>query len=201
MTTTSIRKRNKFTHFSEHALQRIKERTRMSESKIARKIDTAKAVDIGDEPGLNRKHWLFYSLYDDSCFVAIQDSITGLVITVLTIEYHERIAWKIDADHILTAKGRNSKKITNTGVKIIYIKARYKSNNKFKVKTLYKLNACDYGYDLKEVTVSNSFEADIKRACERNKIEIDQVLQVVLTMGNNGEPMFIDWKYYYAKII
>ena len=63
MTTTSIRKRNKFTHFSEHALQRIKERTRMSESKIARKIDTAKAVDIGDEPGLNRKHWLFYSLY------------------------------------------------------------------------------------------------------------------------------------------
>lgn len=74
----------RFAHFSRHALKRIKQRTGVNYFSIADILDGRMAVDIGQEPVFGRRHWLFYSEPDDCCFVAIQDSMSGLVITVLT---------------------------------------------------------------------------------------------------------------------
>jgi len=40
-------------------------------------------------------HHLFFSPPDAQCFVAVQDSEDGAVITVLPIDYHESCAWQV----------------------------------------------------------------------------------------------------------
>jgi len=83
------------THFTHHAYERIGERVRISPEQLARLIDNDLTVPLGMEPGRTRIHRLFYSHIDEQCFVIIQDERTGSVITVLPVDYHERIAWKI----------------------------------------------------------------------------------------------------------
>ena len=96
----------KFTVFSRHALSRIQERTRLNETRIAEILDAGQAVFVGRKPGFDREHWLFYSPDDDDCFVAIRDRLVGKVVTVLPLDYHENLAWRIteaqcaDARHL-----------------------------------------------------------------------------------------------------
>lgn len=85
---------NKITHFSEHAMERIKLRCKLHIAEIASILDTGKFVDTGCEPGFNRHHLLFYSRKDDQCFVLIQDRFIGKVITLLPLDYHH-LAWRV----------------------------------------------------------------------------------------------------------
>ena len=125
----------RFAHFSRHALKRIKQRTGVNYFSIADILDGRMAVDIGQEPVFGRRHWLFYSEPDDCCFVAIQDSMSGLVITVLPLEYHANLAWKISLDDCQKAKtlatscagSVASSSASNIPPSIIIVKARYAS--------------------------------------------------------------------------
>lgn len=83
------------TNFSFHAYARVFDRISLSHQELAHILDAEKAFNIGQENKSNRVHKLFYSEKDDICFVAVQDIKTGTVITVLPIDYHENIAWKI----------------------------------------------------------------------------------------------------------
>ena len=91
----------RFTHFSKHAMIRISQRTKLTYFDIADILDFGLAINVGEEPVLDRKHWLFYSSADSEYFIAIQDSITGLVITVLPKHYHEKICWRIEKNNYL----------------------------------------------------------------------------------------------------
>jgi len=82
-------------HFSYHAFQRVKGRISMPHYELAKRLDGDLAINIGDEPNTNRVHKLFYSELDYMCFVAVQDSQTGMIITILPIDYHENIAWSV----------------------------------------------------------------------------------------------------------
>lgn len=98
------------TNFSNHALQRVNGRISLSHSDLAAMLNYDLALDIGAEPQTNRVHKLFYSPKDFMCFVAIQDVKTGTVITVLPLDYHECIAWKVSVEAQNKAKqlmGRN----------------------------------------------------------------------------------------------
>ena len=76
-----------FTHFSKHAFDRIAQRTHLRCEDIARILDQKLALNTGRKPGLNRNHLLFYSIPDDDFFVAIQDELTGTIVTVLPLDY------------------------------------------------------------------------------------------------------------------
>jgi hypothetical protein len=80
------------TSFTRHACSRASELLSLSTSEIADILDWDLAVDIGVDNGTNRVHRLFYSSLDGICFVAIQDSKTKAVVTILPLDYHENIS-------------------------------------------------------------------------------------------------------------
>jgi hypothetical protein len=86
------------TSFTIHAWARVYERLSLSPSDVADILDWDLAVNIGADAGSNRVHRLFYSSPDEMCFVAVQDSKTNAVITILPIDYHENISWKVSID-------------------------------------------------------------------------------------------------------
>ena len=92
------------THFSTHAYERVANRLSMNNSELAAIIDDDKFINIGEEPGHNRAHKLFYSKRDRMCFVAVQDIKIGTIITVLPIDYHNNIAWTVSMDSQRQAK-------------------------------------------------------------------------------------------------
>lgn len=93
------------TFFSRHAFLRANQRLSIDVDELAAILDNGAFVDIGSEPCTSRSHRLFYSAPDRTCFVAIQDSMTGTVVTVLPLEYHKNLAWEVsEADQSIAKK-------------------------------------------------------------------------------------------------
>ena len=192
----------RFAHFSRHALKRIKQRTGVNYFSIADMLGGGIAVDIGQESVFDRRHWLFYSEPDDSCFVAVQDSMSGLVITVLPLEYHANLAWKVSADDCRKAKtlatswtgSVNSHSSSTIRPSIIIVKARYTSDAGYaKATTLTKFKASDYGSDLCKVLNDGSFESEVIYQCKKKAIDPSTLIEVSIAIGNDGEPLTIHW--------
>lgn len=67
----------------------------MSQEELADLLDNGNSVPIGNEiRARNRMHHLFYSVTDQTCFVAVRDEKTGEVVTVLPMNFdnHCRVA-------------------------------------------------------------------------------------------------------------
>ena len=73
------------TVFSEHGSKRIRTRLSMTKTVLSDILDNHKTIDVAIEPGTNRIHRLFFSSKDQCCFLAIQDSKTGTLITVVPV--------------------------------------------------------------------------------------------------------------------
>ena len=192
----------RFTHFSKHSLKRIDQRTKLNYFLIAEMLDHELAIDVGTEIVFDRKHWLFYSYLDDCCFVAVQDCFTGLVITVLPLDYHENLAWKIDDNQLIKAKKKATLEVpsdlggsNNVPPSIIMVKARYMSDQGYqKTVTLAKLKASDYDSDLLVILKDELFESEVKHFCKLKNTEVADIFEVTVALGNDGEPLMIDWK-------
>jgi hypothetical protein len=76
------------TRFSEHALERVKERLSLSIEEVAAILDHDLAVFVGIDEYSNRHRRLFFSVPDNNFFIAIQDADSGEVVTILPLEYH-----------------------------------------------------------------------------------------------------------------
>ena len=87
-----------------HAHEKIEERLLMSAETLCELLDADIAVPTGIETSSNRHHKVFYSPLNRMCFVAVQDSKTGHIITVLPIDYHQNTAWVIAHDAQIMAK-------------------------------------------------------------------------------------------------
>lgn len=81
--------------FSYHAALRTAQRVSVPEAELARMINDGHMLDIGREPGFNRRHLLFYSQPDQNHFVVVQDYLRGKVVTVLPLDYHKNLAWDV----------------------------------------------------------------------------------------------------------
>ena len=190
----------RFAHFSKHALKRISQRTTLNYFSIADMLDYNGAIDVGSELVFDRKHWLFYSAVDNCCFVAVQDALTGLVITVLPLDYHENLAWRINDEVIEEAKRRSTsytrvkKDVPRERPSIIIVKARYISDDGHqKTSTLTKFRSSDYKDDLFKVLSDKSFESEINHHCNRKGIKTSTIYELTIALGNDGEPIVIDW--------
>ena len=92
------------THFSKHAFFRVDTRLSMTHLAVIELVEERKVINIGEEPGGHREHLLFYSRQDQQCFVAIHDYKTKTIITILPVDYHENIAWRVSIDSQQNAK-------------------------------------------------------------------------------------------------
>lgn len=90
--------------FTCHAYSRVLSRLSLSPSEVADLLDYDLAVNVGIECGTSRVHRLFFSTPDRMCFVAVQDESTGEVVTILPIDYHETIGWKVSSNAMAEAK-------------------------------------------------------------------------------------------------
>lgn len=137
--------------------------------------------------------------------VAIQNSLTGAVITVLPLDYHERIAWKVSEDDILIARGKKPKKSNKKSIKkllqlppkVIPVKVHYYSEGSIKKLVLVKLDALEYENSITQVVEDTAFELTIERLCKENGIDLKSIREVSLSIGNKGEKFFLDWRYKY----
>ena len=82
--------------FSEHAISRIWERTKLSLTDVRRLFELRNYVPIGVHNQTGHAHRLFYSEPDDDYFVAVEDERAREIITVLNFTYHN--AWPISLE-------------------------------------------------------------------------------------------------------
>jgi hypothetical protein len=163
-------------------------------------LDYGGAIDVGVEIVFDRKHWLFYSELDGRYFVAVQDIFTGLVVTVLPLDYHSNLTWKVDSNTLINAKEKACEYIPNDTTKskeppsIIIVKARYMSDHGYqKTSTLTKFKAAYYNDDIYNVLKDESFESEVDYYCKLKGIDIMQIYEIIIALGNDGEPLTIDW--------
>lgn len=86
--------------FTSHARIRLEERLSLSNEEINDLLENSKCVLLGQEE--ERVHKLFYSKPDNNYFVAIHDETTNEMVTILSLDYHNR--WVIDLDMCAEAK-------------------------------------------------------------------------------------------------
>jgi len=198
--------RHRFSYFSNHALQRIEQRTCLKPNEIADFIDFGLAVDTGTEPIFEKTHWLIYSIKDECYFFIIQDKFTGLVITILPTQYHDNLAWQVDDECFFKAKSNieqnnvsekqqefsrqfNLETTQNIKVKIRYLDL----NNEAKTKTLFNLPAIEYDYNSAKVPIDSSFKNNINQYLRIYEIKESSVFAVLLSYKKNEPPRILNW--------
>lgn len=190
---------------SVHAAQRLAERTHIREPDLLGLLDGEKSVPVGIEERTNRLHRLVYSVNDEECFVAVQDMGNGEVITVLTLEYHENLAWKISSESQnlarklalrwvrQTAEGRPPE--STSGVQIPRTSLRLRAylttiegawhGPTIKAKNLGSLSisACDRPLDALHTSIA--FCEEVRHRLKARGIETSLVRKIVGQMGKN----------------
>lgn len=94
----------RFSYLSSHAIERLEERTQMTPDEMNHLLDHNGYFKLGSHAGFHRVHLLFYSPKDENFFVAIQDERMGKVVTILPVNYHNKLAWRISQDDCDQAK-------------------------------------------------------------------------------------------------
>lgn len=199
----------RFTHFSHHAAKRVTQRTLLSRSELASVLDHRLFVHIGNEPGLPREHLLFYSLPDENLFVAVRDKLTGAVVTVLPLDYHENLAWSISPAQMKKAKEVARREAMETEanalvtiqplgsatpeapislvVSCIYLT----SSGRTAVKKLFKVPAIDYKNDIRTFMHDERTPALLDNAALEKELDPSRVLAVAVRLGKKGIPVLL----------
>ena len=89
---------------TKHAEERLITRTGLSKEAFITLYEKDKLLPVGKEIGSFRQHELFYSGKKKQCFVSIRDERNLQIITILPIDYHQNIAWRISGGAQLMAK-------------------------------------------------------------------------------------------------
>jgi hypothetical protein len=90
-----LRYRFSRTNFTLHARERADQRLSIPDDELADMLDWGFTVTIKEEIGSTRVHRLFYSHPDRQCFVAVQDTRTKTVVTILPIDFYESLNHKL----------------------------------------------------------------------------------------------------------
>lgn len=188
-----------FTHFSQHAFVRIAQRSALSCEEIAEILDQKRCISVGKAPGFNREHWLFYSLDDQCCFVAIQDTMSGTVITVLPMDYHKKLAWEVkstDCAHAKKlAKPYQTAHTEKQTAAIFSIRGHYLDETAAqKTKTLLKVPCDTYQNDLKQLLADEHLFENLAEIAKEKEIQPDRMFSISIQQGSKRTPFYIDFR-------
>lgn len=199
-------------NFSRHAFKRVAQRTLLSCEEIAEILDRGLVVNTGQRPGFNRVHLVFYSHVDNEYFVAIQDVITGTVITILPLDYHENLAWEIseaDREHareILLAARAVEKPSTvdkpkaNDMPKVFLISGHYLDEDDLRKSKLLLKTPCDlYDNDLSKLLADSTIIQVIEKSASDKGVPVERMFAISIRHGKNGWPMTIDLRTVFSS--
>lgn len=178
----------------------------MAYNDLSEIINNDLVVDIGHEPSSNRVHKLFYSKPDNMCFVAIQDIKTATIITVLPIDYHENISWRVSIDSQSQAKNLivkkpvetkpDESKIANTSPTVFIISATI-TDYYGKYVAITKLGnwPCKpYNYSINALILDEEFINVLTSRINDKHADIKNLMQFIhaisIKLGSKGEPVF-----------
>ncbi len=195
------------TNFSFHAFRRMRGRISMTHGDLAKLLDADLAINIGEEINSNRSHKLFYSKTDKMCFVAIQDVKTGTVVTVLPIDYHENISWKVSIES--QSRARNlvindenvslqDSEVLYTNVSVFRVSAIVVDEYGQYVKSisLGSWPCRPYEYSLDDLIEDEDFVSTlIKRIADKliSKESLTHSIQMIaIRLGKKGHPVCFD---------
>ena len=105
----------RFTHFTRHARLRIHQRTALAARFIADVLDYNLGVQVGEVFITDKVHKLIFSPQENCYFVAIQNALTGALITLLPLAYYERLFWKIGTEQLRLATRKMTDASVQTG--------------------------------------------------------------------------------------
>jgi hypothetical protein len=190
-------------HFTLHAFDRTRQRTSLTCEEIGDILDGRRFVNIGSKPGLHRNHLLFYSARDQAYYVAIQDSLTGTIVTILPSDYHASLAWPISQLHFETAAAlatSDTKPIRHaadsTASVFIVSGCFLDEENNPKVKTLLTLRAQPYDHQICNVLSDSTLIPDLKDSCRRRGIPFKRLDAILIRKGKKDKsPLRIDLQY------
>jgi hypothetical protein len=186
-----------FAHFSQHAFVRIAQRSALSCEEIAEILDQKRCISVGKAPGFNREHWLFYSPEDCCCFVAIQDMMSGTVVTILPLDYHKKLAWEINPADCARAKelvttSRTVHAETQTAT-IFSIRGHYLDETaEYKTKALLKIPTATYHHDLRQLLADAYLFENITKIAADKGIPPDRMFSISIQQGSKRTPFYID---------
>ncbi|MBK1620747.1 hypothetical protein U5801_15815 [Lamprobacter modestohalophilus] len=191
-----------FTHFSKHAFDRIAQRTQLRCEDIAHILDRKLALNTGRKPGLNRNHLLFYSIPDDDFFVAIQDELTGTIVTVLPLDYHANLAWNISSEDCASAKAlcmnaaaEHAQSQRSSSATTFFIHGHFiDTEGKQKTKALQKINSVAYKNDLENLLSDQAIFSKLEGVAADKGIDIKKMFGITIRLGRKGTPRIIDLK-------
>ncbi len=194
----SLMSRIGFTHLSKHAACRLKERTAFKDSEMIGLLDADCYVRLGTETGFEREHCLIYCELKNEYYVAVRDIRCGTVITVLPLDYHKKLSWKINnscltvnVELLRRARVAAVYKINN-GIMPFHIslKVRYLTPcGKLKTNTMKKFNAAKYSYNPELILENqNKIQNLLFRWLRKNKPA--KIVDLILSMGRTTKPRF-----------
>ncbi len=188
-----------FAHFSWHAFMRVRQRTSLSCEEIANILDSKLVVNAGKQPGFNRNHLLFYSHRDRDYFVAIQDSLTGTVVTILPLDYHQNLAWKISDAECEKAKEIFLKaqppKLYGASAlpKVFMISGLFLDDDgRQKARLLLKTSSAPYEDDIAKFLADDDVFGRIGDLAYAEEIPYERMFSLAIRHGRNGNPLVID---------
>ena len=155
---------------------------------------------MGNAPGFNREHLLFYSPEDNNFFVAVRDYLTGTVVTVLPLDFHENLAWRIKPDDCDRAKSlllaeveRKKQQAISVTPKVFIVSAHYRDENwNQKTKQVLKLDSSKYSNQLSKLFQDPNFYILLDDASEKKGLSSKYILGISVRHGNKGSPIMID---------
>jgi hypothetical protein len=189
-----------FTNLSKHAKARLDERTSLLETELIPMLNNNCYYNLGVEIGFYRRHSLFYSIKDDQYYVAVQDTKTGTVITILTWEYHMTLSWKLEKTCLIIDDGilRRTKflakyNMNNNDIPSkISLKIRYIDQyDDLKIELVKKFNADVFSYNPLELTQNNQKILNIIRRWKKKK-SIHEIVDIYSSMGRKSTPYFVE---------
>lgn len=183
------------TIMSRHAMKRNNQRTSMHEMEVAKLLGSGKVVNLGRKPGSMKEHLLFYSKEDDTCFVAIQDKTDGKIVTILPLDYHERLAWRITQEQQEAAKQLVIAEpiiVEDLSNKAIIIRAHYVVDGRQKTKTLCKMKNDVCAGVLEDVISDNDVFEEIEKQIAEKELEMKSIFAISARLGESGKPVFRD---------
>jgi|SRR5690554_107534 len=189
-----------FTSLTRHALCRLEERTKIGSDRLRKLLDKGSYINLGVEAVFDRRHCLFYSMPDNECFVAIQDTMTGEVITVLPLDYHENLSfkidkklyYKIDKEYVRRAKAlvRHDLDPSSMAFKIS-LKVRYLDDQELlRTHTVLKIPAEEYQNN-PQLFIKNKQLIFNPVANWLEDSEAHQVIDIYVSLGRESNPIFL----------
>lgn len=189
-----------FSYLSNHAKSRLNERSNLKDIDLVRMLDTDSFINLGYEIGFHRQHCLLFSAIDQQYYVAVQDYKNGKVITILPLEYHIKLSWKmeekyltIDDDVLRRAMLAAKYGLTQSDLRFkISLKIRYVNDlDDLKIEVVKKFDADRFGYDPKAL-INNRRKIINIIGQWKKKHRVKEIVDVYTSMGRKADLFFID---------